>query len=61
MTPFDAAAVMAGTQREESLTDWGLDDFERPPYRLADYGLRPEQVDERFTLYNSRFRDRSKA
>lgn len=28
----------------------------RPPYDLADYGLRPEQVDERFTLYNKRFR-----
>ncbi len=29
----------------------------RPPYRLADYGLRPEQVDERFMLYNRRFRE----
>jgi hypothetical protein len=28
----------------------------RPPYGLANYGLRPEQVDERFTLYNKRFR-----
>jgi hypothetical protein len=27
----------------------------RPPYGLADYGLQPEQVDERFTLYNKRF------
>jgi Sulfotransferase family len=27
----------------------------RPPYGLADYGLRPEQVDERFTQYNKRF------
>ena len=27
----------------------------RPPYALGDYGLRPEQVDERFTLYNKRF------
>ncbi len=33
----------------------------RPPYRLAEYGLRPEQVDERFTLYNKRFRDGSNA
>ncbi len=27
----------------------------RPHYTLEDYGLRPEQVDERFTLYNKRF------
>lgn len=27
----------------------------RPPYGLDNYGLRPEQVDERFTLYNKRF------
>jgi hypothetical protein len=26
-----------------------------PPYALGDYGLLPEQVDERFTLYNKRF------
>src|SRR3984957_4568137 len=28
----------------------------RPPYGLENYGLHPEQVDERFTLYNKRFR-----
>ena len=27
----------------------------RPAYDLHDYGLHPEQVDERFTLYNKRF------
>lgn len=27
----------------------------RPPYGLQNYGLRPEQVDDRFTLYNKRF------
>lgn len=27
----------------------------RPPYGLSTYGLRPEQVDERFSLYNKRF------
>ena len=27
----------------------------RPAYGLETYGLRPEQVDERFTLYNKRF------
>lgn len=27
----------------------------RPSYGLEDYGLHPEQVDERFALYNSRF------
>ncbi len=29
----------------------------RPPYALENYGLRPEQVDERFTLYKKRFRE----
>ncbi|WP_407687161.1 sulfotransferase family protein [Mycobacterium sp. HUMS_1102779] len=29
----------------------------RSPYGLAAYGLHPEQVDERFTLYNKRFRN----
>ena len=29
-----------------------------PAVRTGDYGLRPEQVDERFTLYNKRFRQR---
>ncbi len=28
----------------------------RAPYGLENYGLRPERVDERFTLYNKRFR-----
>jgi sulfotransferase family protein len=27
----------------------------RPPYGLENFGLLPEQVDERFTLYNKRF------
>lgn len=27
----------------------------RPPYGLENYGLRPEQVDERFAVYNRRF------
>jgi hypothetical protein len=27
----------------------------RPPYALGDYGLLPEQVDERFALYNKHF------
>ncbi|HYY01317.1 MAG TPA: sulfotransferase [Mycobacterium sp.] len=27
----------------------------RPPYALGDYGLFPEQVDDRFALYNKRF------
>ncbi len=29
----------------------------RPSYGPATHGLRPKQVDERFTLYNKRFRD----
>lgn len=49
--PFTAAA-------EDAMRRW-LDErpreVNRPPYRLENYGLRPEQVDERFTLYNNRF------
>ncbi|OBH97523.1 hypothetical protein A5678_24685 [Mycobacterium sp. E2733] len=69
--PFDFASVMADAPRKEALTDWGPGEFEgplrvlladgrpreaaRPAYALPAYGLRPEQVDERFRLYNKRF------
>lgn len=33
----------------------------RPPYGLDAHGLDPEQVDQRFTLYNKRFRQQSRS
>ncbi len=56
---YDAIALPLTVEAEDAMRRW-LDsrprEAERPPYRLAAYGLRPEQVDERFTLYNKRFR-----
>lgn len=45
-------------QAEDAMRRWLADrpqEVPRPPYGLDNYGLRPEQVDERFTLYNKRF------
>ncbi|CPR06944.1 putative sulfotransferase [Mycobacterium bohemicum DSM 44277] len=50
--PLTAAA-------EDSMRRWLASrprEAARPPYGLDNYGLRPEQVDERFALYTKRFR-----
>jgi hypothetical protein len=56
---YEAVGLPLTAEAEAAMRRW-LDgrprEAARPPYRLADYGLRPEQVDERFTLYNKRFR-----
>lgn len=56
---YDAVGLPLTSQAETAMARW-LDErpreADRPPYTLADYGLRPEQVDERFALYNKRFR-----
>lgn len=58
---YDAVGLPLTVEAEAAMRRW-LDErpheAARPPYRLADYGLLPEQVDERFTLYNKRFRQR---
>jgi Sulfotransferase family len=56
---YDAIGLPLTGEAESAMRRW-LDDrpreTSRPPYGLDSYGLRPEQVDERFTLYNKRFR-----
>jgi hypothetical protein len=56
---YDAIGLALTDQAEAAMRRW-LDErpreVPRPPYELANYGLRPEQVDERFTVYNKRFR-----
>ena len=56
---YDAVGLPLTADAEAAMRRW-LDErpreAARPPYGLADYGLLPEQVDERFTLYNKRFR-----
>lgn len=61
---YEAIGVPLNDQAQQAMRHWlqvRPREDARPPYRLADYGLRPEQVDERFTVYNKRFRDRSNA
>jgi hypothetical protein len=56
---YAAVGLPLTTDAEDAMRRW-LDERPReparPPYGLASYGLRPEQVDERFALYNKRFR-----
>jgi len=56
---YQAIGLPLTAEAEAAMRRW-LDErpreAARPPYRLEDYGLLPEQVDERFTLYNKRFR-----
>jgi hypothetical protein len=56
---YDAIGLALTSEAETAMRRW-LDErpreAARPPYGLANYGLCPEQVDERFTLYNKRFR-----
>jgi Sulfotransferase family len=55
---YQAVGLSLTGEAEKAMRRW-LDERPReavrPPYGLATYGLRPEQVDERFTLYNKRF------
>jgi hypothetical protein len=55
---YDAVGLPLTVEAEEAMRRW-LDErpreAARPPYGLENYGLCPEQVDERFALYNKRF------
>jgi hypothetical protein len=56
---YDAVGLPLTAEAEEAMRRWLADrprEAARPPYGLQNYGLLPEQVDERFTLYNKRFR-----
>ncbi len=56
---YDAIGLELTDTAESAMRQW-LDDrpreVPRPPYGLDTYGLTDEQVDERFSLYNKRFR-----
>ncbi len=55
---YDAIGLPLTAEAEEAMRRWLAHrprELPRPPYRLESYGLPPEQVDERFTLYNKRF------
>ena len=57
---YDAIGLPLTVEAEQAMRRW-LDErpreAPRPPYGLEHYGLTPEQVDERFTLYNKRFHE----
>lgn len=55
---YDAVGVPLTAEAEGAMRRWLAGrprEAARPPYDLPAYGLRPEQVDERFTLYHKRF------
>lgn len=55
---YDAVGLPLTAQAEDAMRRWLAHrprELPRPPYGLQTYGLRPEQVDERFTLYKKRF------
>jgi hypothetical protein len=56
---YDAVGLPLTADAQEAMRHWRSArprEAARPPYELVNYGLLPEQVDERFTLYNTRFR-----
>jgi hypothetical protein len=55
---YDAIDLPLTVEAETAMRLWLKErprEAARPAYGLGDYGLLPEQVDERFTLYNKRF------
>ena len=55
---YDAIDLPLTAEAETAMRLWLKErprEAERPPYALEDHGLLPEQVDERFALYNKRF------
>jgi len=56
---YQAVGLTLTVEAEGAMVRW-LDErpreAARPAYGLENYGLRPEQVDDRFALYNKRFR-----
>jgi hypothetical protein len=55
---YDAIDLPLTAEAETAMRVWLKErprEAARPLYALGDYGLRPEQVDERFALYNKRF------
>ena len=57
---YDAVGLPLTAEAESAMRRWLAErprEMARPPYNLETYGLHPDQVDERFTVYNKRFRE----
>jgi hypothetical protein len=57
---YDAVGLPLTAQAKDAMRRWLKErprELPRPPYGLEDFGLHPKQVDERFTVYNKRFRE----
>jgi len=55
---YDAIGLPLTADAESAMRGWLAErprEAARPSYGLETYGLRPEQVSERFTSYNKRF------
>jgi Sulfotransferase family len=55
---YDAIGLALTAEAEGAMRRWLAErprEAARPPYGLETYGLRPEQIDYRFALYNKRF------
>lgn len=55
---YDAIDLPLTAEAETAMRLWLMErprEAARPRYTLGDYGLLPEQVDDRFALYNKRF------
>jgi Sulfotransferase family len=55
---YDAVGLPLTVEAEKAMRTWlkvRPREAARPPYALQEYGLRPQEVDERFALYNKRF------
>lgn len=56
---YDAIGVPLTCEAETAMGRWLTErprEAPRPPYAASDYGLSDETIDERFALYNDRFR-----
>lgn len=57
---YDAVGLPLTTEAEAAMRRWLAErprEVARLPYTLENYGLRPKQIDERFSLYNKRFHE----
>ncbi len=57
---YDAIDLPLTAEAESAMRRWLTErprEAARPAYALADYGLRPQDIDERFTLYNKHFEE----
>ncbi len=56
---YDAIGVPFTTAAESGMRRWLKQrprEAQRPPYALSDYGLDDQRIDDRFAIYNHRFR-----